>query len=566
MAQVETTTTTTRQLGNPAISVGDILVVCAMMIVAVALAAGLLVNTGVGVVYSGLGAIIVLLGMISAHVVARRGRFSRRSDSEPKARRHHLPKHGPDGWPEPPGRSRSEGSALPPLQTVVPPQYADEHGQAGRPVLPRAEAPVSYAHVEPPETIARDADASAKVVLGPSEMGEAKAMASGARGSQEKDLGSVVPDRGRLSDDDLPEADSGSRAPAKGAEIETIIKRLADDITAGRRTLKPIQPLSIPDVRLQHQAGSRTVEAAPAQKPARAEPPTLPMPPKAHPPIVPAQAAPAPDVKPAVSSAKVTASSQVAAIADALMAERIDVFLEPIHGLEDNRARHYEVFARLRLEDGAELDREAYADIVRGTGLLPLIEAVKLSQTKRVAMQLMERGRSGSFFSQIDGEALFAAQFGEDAGTIAGRDAVIATRLVLSFSQSDVRGFTPAQWRTLEELQGLGFRFAIEGVTDLDMDFERLAEAGFQFAKLDAQVFIAGLPIGDTTVPATDICKYLASMGLTLIIQSIASERQLVEILGFGALFGQGVLFGGPRPVKAHVLRGDPRAESGLSV
>jgi cyclic-di-GMP phosphodiesterase TipF (flagellum assembly factor) len=114
--------------------------------------------------------------------------------------------------------------------------------------------------------------------------------------------------------------------------------------------------------------------------------------------------------------------------------------------------------------------------------------------------------------------------------------------------------------RSLEELKDLGFRFAMEGVTDLDMDFDRLVQSGFVFAKLDADVFVAGLPAPDGPIPASDICRFLAEAGLTLIVQSIESERQLGEILGFGALYGQGALFGGPRPVKAHVLRGEAAA------
>jgi cyclic-di-GMP phosphodiesterase, flagellum assembly factor TipF len=101
----------------------------------------------------------------------------------------------------------------------------------------------------------------------------------------------------------------------------------------------------------------------------------------------------------------------------------------------------------------------------------------------------------------------------------------------------------------------LGFRFALEDVSDLDMDFEALTAAGFAFAKFDARIFLEGLPAQGGLIPAADLCRYLAHLGLTLIVGRIDDEAQLAKVLGFGALFGQGTLFGAPRPVKAEVLR-----------
>ena len=87
------------------------------------------------------------------------------------------------------------------------------------------------------------------------------------------------------------------------------------------------------------------------------------------------------------------------------------------------------------------------------------------------------------------------------------------------------------------------------------MDFELLARRGFVFAKLDTDVFLSGLPIGTTKVPAQDICQHLARAGLSLIVGKINDETARAKIMGFGAVLGQGLLFGTPRPVRADVLR-----------
>lgn len=537
------------------VTVADIFVFCAMLIVALAIGVGLVLHGGLPTPAAGLFATLFVVSAATGHLMMRRERMvadlsaemtrleselvrlSRSPADAPvltpgpdpeaiaamkpeapapakKARREKVPGDRPNDRPsdsedaDGPSRLSKHVKAPPPL----PPQYVDAIADA-------EQGAVRTKDVPEPEPIA------AQLKITP--------------------LGSVVPDRGGDGRKDGKGASRLKSPPP--TRIDDIIKRLATDISAGRKS---------PELPLPKKSKERPIAEAP-ETPFAIRPEDFFAPPSATEVTHEQAALQAPTGAPA---------SKVAAIADALLNENVDVFLEPIHGLDDQKARHYEVSARLRLADGTSLDQKAYAEVARGTGLLPLIDAVKVSNTKRVALQLIGRGRTGSFFSQIAGESLETSQFGDDVGTITGRDPDIATRLVLSFPQADVRGFAKAHWTALEELRDLGFRFAIEDMTDLDMDFDRLARRGFAFAKLDAGVFVRGLPAAGGNVPASDICHHLARAGLTLIVQAITSERQLAEILGFGVLFGQGTMFGGPRPVKAHVLREDgPRGELSVS-
>ena len=104
------------------------------------------------------------------------------------------------------------------------------------------------------------------------------------------------------------------------------------------------------------------------------------------------------------------------------------------------------------------------------------------------------------------------------------------------------------------DLAAIGFRFALEEVTDLDMDFAALREIGFAFVELDAPVFLDGLPAPGARVPASDICRHLADFGLSLIVGHIEDDWLLARILGFGVLFGKGAMFGGARLVKDEVV------------
>ena len=183
---------------------------------------------------------------------------------------------------------------------------------------------------------------------------------------------------------------------------------------------------------------------------------------------------------------------------------------------------------------------------------MPRIDAERMIRAARVARRLGERGRQGSVLSVIAGESLADAEF---IGTASVNTGDGRMNLVLSFAQSEVRNFTTGHAEALSQLATAGFRFALEDVTDLDMDFGGLQAMGFDFVKLDAPVFLEGLAApGGGRVPASDICRHLSDFGLTLIVGRIEDDWLLARILGFGVLFGKGTLFGGPKLVKPEVV------------
>lgn len=243
---------------------------------------------------------------------------------------------------------------------------------------------------------------------------------------------------------------------------------------------------------------------------------------------------------------------QLAGIAEAVAAERMEVLLEPIQGLSEGRARHYEVSIRLRTADGAVLGQDIISRLAHGSGLMPRIDAARMMRAARVARRLSERGVQASVLTGAAGESLTDDEFLDAAALQPGTDGRI--RLVLSFAQSDVLTFTPVHSEALGSMAASGFGFALEDVTHLDMDFGGLKAMGFEFVKLDAQVFLEGLQAPSGRVPASDICRYLSEFGLAVIVGGIQDEWLQARILGFGVLLGKGTLFGGPKLVKAEVV------------
>lgn len=258
----------------------------------------------------------------------------------------------------------------------------------------------------------------------------------------------------------------------------------------------------------------------------------------------------------AKDTARADVKGRLALLAEALSAERIDVLLEPILELKGQATHHYEVSVSLRMADGIPFDPVEDRQMLGGTGILPLIDIAKMSRIAEVARRLAERGRTGSVFTTLTGESLGDDEFLTRFSDIYNERTAITEQLVIALAQADVRAFGPAHWSMVRDLGAVGFRFALEHVTDLDMDFEQLRDAGVQYVKLDAAVFLVGMPAGDgASVPAADIHRFMSDKDLDLIVGHIADETQLKHVMDCGVLYGQGQLFGGPRPVKAQVFQ-----------
>lgn len=354
---------------------------------------------------------------------------------------------------------------------------------------------------------------------------------------------------------------AGAAQPEMSVElIQDLIKKLADEInttTAGERADKPA-PANATEALIGHsvaalQATQRTMAGPHAD--VRTTPDPAPAPgggisswwPTAEPATSVEPGAPRP------AGAPPALNPQLARIAEAVAAERMEVLLEPIHALAEGRARHFEVSMRLLTADGAALEQGEFTRAARGSGLMPHIDAARMVRAARVARRLSQRGRQGSVLAAVAGESLtdddFLFSAVEEQGGATG-----TMSLVLAFTQGEVRAFTPGHVQALGALAAAGFRFALEEVTDLDMDFAGLEKMGFAFVELDAPVFLDGLPAASARVPASDICRHLADFGLTLIVGHIEDDWLLARILGFGVLFGKGTLFGAPRLVKDEVV------------
>ena len=101
-----------------------------------------------------------------------------------------------------------------------------------------------------------------------------------------------------------------------------------------------------------------------------------------------------------------------------------------------------------------------------------------------------------------------------------------------------------------------GDGYADAGFEVVGVDSRAQPRYPYEFVKLDATVFQSGLYCDGQTVPASEICEHFQDLGLSVIVGDIGDVETREKLVGWGVVYGQGALFGQPRPVPVAAAAG----------
>ena len=102
----------------------------------------------------------------------------------------------------------------------------------------------------------------------------------------------------------------------------------------------------------------------------------------------------------------------------------------------------------------------------------------------------------------------------------------------------------------LERLARLGFRFSMDQISHLNVDLDALGARHFRFLKLDAHKLLDHTRSETQRLDMRAFKRALDRNGIDLIVERIESEPTVLELLDLPIDYGQGFLFGEPRPAK----------------
>ena len=257
-------------------------------------------------------------------------------------------------------------------------------------------------------------------------------------------------------------------------------------------------------------------------------------------------------------------------VREALAENRVDLYLQPVVGLPQRRTVFYESYSRLRDATGRVLMPAEYLTVAEPEGLVTSIDNLLLFRCVQIVRRLAKQDRKVGIFCNISIASLADETFFPQFLELLADNRDLAGALIFELGQAafDARGAVEA--RNMSRLAELGFRFSLDKVHDLDIDFHDLARADVKFLKVSAPFLLEELLETEDglvfrsmpDLAAQDFASLTRRYGVDLIAEKVESERQIVDILELDIAFGQGHLFGEPRAIRDAVLaETDPPAE-----
>ncbi len=234
-------------------------------------------------------------------------------------------------------------------------------------------------------------------------------------------------------------------------------------------------------------------------------------------------------------------------IRQALRLDRVDVYLQPIVSLPQRKTRYYECLTRIRAEDGTVIGPDSYIGLAERFGLVGAIDNLLLFRCVQLIRRTRSRNYDVAFFCNISGDSLADTDFISDFVDFVADNPDLAPSIYFEIGQSDLDNAPPASIDNLSRLAELGFRFSLDQLTHLNLNFSGLAARNFRFVKVDAKFLLDSSVDIKSDIVVSDIKEQLDRYGLNMIVEKIEQESDLVELLDLEVDFGQGFLFGEPR-------------------
>ena len=244
-------------------------------------------------------------------------------------------------------------------------------------------------------------------------------------------------------------------------------------------------------------------------------------------------------------------------VQEALQENRIDLYLQQIVSLPQRKHRFYESYSMLRDADGNVYGPSQYMGPAARAGVMSDIDNLLLFRCVQLVRRLKERNKHVQIFINISANSMQDEDFFHQFTDFMEMNVELSDVLIFEFSQEAVDRCGVQQWGSLSRLAQFGFVFSMDQVTSLDLDFAAMARHKFRFLKVSADLLVeTGNSMENQAgaqIHPADLKEILRRNGIDLIAEGIDSEKQVVDVLDFELDYGQGLLFGEPRPSRDNV-------------
>ncbi|WP_343563724.1 EAL domain-containing protein [Kiloniella sp. b19] len=252
------------------------------------------------------------------------------------------------------------------------------------------------------------------------------------------------------------------------------------------------------------------------------------------------------DVVPAVMLAPVVRGLDESELLDivrkATREDRVELFMQPVFSLPQRKLRFYECFSRLNTPEGGLIMPNDYVRVARDAGLITAIDNMLLFRAVQSVRKVARRNGELSFFINLSAHSLRDRAFFDDFIEFIRSNQHLANYIILEFRLDEFLEFEEPDHRHLRKLFELGCRFSVDTVNHFDFDPGMMARRDVRFIRVTAEQMLA------SPTATQRLQDEIAELPVELVLEKVESEDVLIQMLDYDVSYGQGFLFGEPRP------------------
>ena len=227
----------------------------------------------------------------------------------------------------------------------------------------------------------------------------------------------------------------------------------------------------------------------------------------------------------------------------ALRENRVDLYLQPVVRLPQRDVQFYETFSRIRHEDGSVILPERYIAVAAEQGFISTIDNLLLFRCVQLVRRALRDNPNLGFFCNISRWSLSDKEFFPQFVDFLEHNTELAPVLFFEFGQDDL-----SDPDVETNLARLGFGLSIDRVRSLHIDIGLLAKRGVRFLKVGADTLMSARHQADLPVHIEDLKLAMKRAGIALIAEKVETEAMVISLIEHNIDFGQGYLFGEPKP------------------
>jgi EAL domain-containing protein (putative c-di-GMP-specific phosphodiesterase class I) len=233
---------------------------------------------------------------------------------------------------------------------------------------------------------------------------------------------------------------------------------------------------------------------------------------------------------------------------DALANSELQLYIQPIARLGENRFVMAEVLVRLREEETKMLPPGDFLPVFEQLGMMPDLDRWVVSQmVRRIARHAP--GGFRHFSINVAGKTLLDRQFPEHVSQALREFGVIGQTLCFEIDEIDVLGRLDAAVQFGAAVRNLGCRVAIDGFGRRSASFAPLKRLRVDYIKVDGSITRNILSSETALNKLRTIVRVAQTIKVGVIAEFVEETEVLVRLFTLGVGYAQGFGIARPTPI-----------------